>query len=573
MDIKGKISVMRLGSPLLRRIVLLNILPFFLFSFVLLSMNAFQKYLLAESVLALRDELHIYRGDLTEAIDTIHDDTRLTATERHHRYEEVIKKRLAALSQFSENAHIIAYTDDWRPLVDIRRGIEVNPKGGIWSVPENSFLDSFYGHLLSVIPVNLIGVPYGADRNIIYMENYAFNLTSLKRNLFLNRDHQESPAYIRRISYNRLAISIMEPVRYKGQYVGYLQLTRRAPDIDEGIFLIRSSILTLFFIMVGMSFLFSLYLFWTIARPMRLLVYAFEKMSHNGGGRVDTISQKLLERKDEIGILARVLRENSYALWARLDAIERFASEVSHELKNPLASIRSALETLPFIVDQESRGRLFTIVRDDVCRLQRLIADISEASRLDGDLSRGEREIVDLVPLISLLVEMHHAGRKEEEPYLRLLIGKGKEQSFHVLALEDRLVQVLRNLLSNACSFSPPKSMVTFTLAMKEEKRVEGGQNDSFKETVRMIELCVLDEGPGILETKLENIFDRFYSERPKKEGCDQHSGLGLAMSRQIIEAFGGKIYAENQKEWDEERQKERIKGAKFIIHLPYNGQ
>ena len=204
----------------------------------------------------------------------------------------------------------------------------------------------------------------------------------------------------------------------------------------------------------------------------------------------------LLARRDEVGALATALSDSAHALFARMDAIEKFAADVAHEIKNPLSSIRSAIETLRRIEDPDRQKQLLTIIAQDVTRLDRLISDVSDASRLDAELSRITAEPVDVVPILNTLRELDEATRDaENDP--RLVVDA--PASLMVWAVEDRLVQVLRNLIANAQSFSPPRGRIAV----------------SAHEAGGMAEISVEDEGPGIPEANLEHVFDRFYSERP----------------------------------------------------------
>jgi two-component system sensor histidine kinase ChvG len=228
-----------------------------------------------------------------------------------------------------------------------------------------------------------------------------------------------------------------------------------------------------------------------------------------------------------------------------MDAIEQFAADVSHEIKNPLSSIRSAVETLARVEDPARASRLIAIVTQDVARLDRLITDISDSSRLDSELSRSRPEIVDMARILATLAEIHETTRKEDGPFLLLDTA---ESGLFVRGSEHRLVQVLRNLIGNAISFSPARANIY----------LRG------RETGGIVELAVEDEGPGIPDGKLDSIFDRFYSERPQSEQFGSHSGLGLSISRQIVEAHQGRISAENRRNEEGE-----IIGARFVIRLP----
>jgi two-component system sensor histidine kinase ChvG len=219
---------------------------------------------------------------------------------------------------------------------------------------------------------------------------------------------------------------------------------------------------------------------------------------------------------------------------------------VAHEIKNPLSSIRSAIETLRRIEDPNRQRQLLTIIAQDVVRLDRLISDVSDASRLDAELSRVTAQPVDVVPILRTLQELDEATRDaDNDPKLEVV---APPTGLKVWAVEDRLVQVLRNLIGNAQSFSPPRGRIAVRV------RDAGG----------LAELCVEDDGPGIPDANLEHIFDRFYSERPSGESFGQHSGLGLSISRQIVEALQGQISAENRRDGTG-----RVLGARFIVRLP----
>jgi two-component system sensor histidine kinase ChvG len=264
-----------------------------------------------------------------------------------------------------------------------------------------------------------------------------------------------------------------------------------------------------------------------------------------GEGRAGSVPKALLARDDEIGVLARDLQAAARALWARIDANERFAADVAHELRNPLTSVRSAIETLRRIEDTAKQKRLLQIISDDAVRMDRLIADISDSSKVDAELSRTVAHPVDVAPILGALGELHAATREDGDPHVEV---EAPAEGLIVRGVEGRIVQVFRNLIGNAISFSPPEGKVT----------VRARPLGAF------VEFTVEDEGQGIPEAKLENIFDRFYSERPRGERFGQHSGLGLSISRQIVEGLRGRISAENRRDADG-----KVLGARFIVRLP----
>jgi two-component system sensor histidine kinase ChvG len=341
-----------------------------------------------------------------------------------------------------------------------------------------------------------------------------------------------------------LLLSVAVPVQRYRQVLGALMLSVGGDPIDAAVRDVRLNILKVFGVAFAITVLLSLYLAGTIARPVQRLAEAADRV-RRGQGRQTEIPD-FTRRGDEIGDLSGALREMTEALWARMDAIERFAADVAHEIKNPLSSLRSAVETVARIEDPERQRRLMAVILDDVQRLDRLISDISDASRVDSEMSRSEKEPVDVGRMLQALAEIHEATAKADGP--RLAVDAPGGRALIVTANEGRLVQVLRNLIANATSFSPPQGVITLA-ARREGQRIR---------------FSVSDQGPGIPSDKLEAIFDRFYTERPAGEKFGTHSGLGLSISRQIVEAHGGRIFAENLTDPDG-----TVRGARFTVLLP----
>jgi two-component system sensor histidine kinase ChvG len=341
-----------------------------------------------------------------------------------------------------------------------------------------------------------------------------------------------------------MVLSVAAPVQHYKQVLGALMLTKGSYEIDQALFDVRLDILRVFGIALAVTVLLSVYLAGTIARPLHRLAEAAEQV-RLGLGRHHVIPD-LSRRNDEIGDLSRALRDMTQALWTRMDAIESFAADVAHEIKNPLTSLRSAVETVARIEDPARREKLLSVILDDVQRLDRLITDISDASRLDAELSRAEFAPVDLGRLLAALADMYLSTAKEETP--RLTVEFAGDGALTVNGMEGRLVQVFRNLIANAASFSPPGGVIALKAA----------RDGAF------VAAAVEDQGPGIPEGKEEAIFERFYSERPAGEKFGTHSGLGLSISRQIVEAHGGTLRAENRRGADG-----RPIGARFIVRLP----
>ena len=344
-----------------------------------------------------------------------------------------------------------------------------------------------------------------------------------------------------------LLLSFAVPVQRYRQVLGALMLSKDGQDVEAAVDARRRDILVIFAVALAVTVLLSFYLAGTIARPIRKLADAADAVRH-GKGRAYALPE-LRKYGDEFGELSEALREMTEALWARLDAIEGFAADVAHEIKNPLTSLRSAVETVARIEDPDQQKRLMSIILDDVGRLDRLISDISDASRLDAELSRAIGEDFDIGELLSTLVEVHEVANLEDDPKapkFRLNLPEGDR--LKAQGLEGRLGQVFRNIISNALTFSPPGGTITLSAARR-------GAN---------IRITVEDDGPGLPEGKFAAVFDRFYTERPAAEKFGTHSGLGLSISKQVVDAHGGVIRAENRLDSQGE-----VLGARFIVTIP----
>lgn len=530
-------------SPLLRRVLVVNLLPLALLLAALLYLDQYQNGLLEAEVSTLREQARIYSGALSEA--AVKDD----GGDQVKLVQDLARPLLRRLTEPTPNAQAKLYGTDGTLIADSR--VREGAGGAVITEPlppaaergpVMGIVSRIYDDLLGWLPhqdggPRLDSGPSAAGPDWQPDVREEIRLTG-------SNQSREMPPYIRRTQDNRLLITVAEPVARNRHTVGEVLLTREAREVDDSLFTVRMSILVLFTLALGLTVIMSWYLSRTIARPILRLARAAERM-REGLGRSGTVPATLLGRTDEIGELAGALASSASALWERMDAIERFAADVAHEIKNPLSSIRSAIETLRRIEDPAKQKRLLSIINEDVVRLDRLITDISDASRVDAEISRMATVPLDVVPILATLSEIHEATRDDDDPRIELDIPEGK---VIVQAVEGRLVQVLRNLLGNAQSFSPPNGRITVR-AM---------------ETGNVIEISIEDEGPGIPEPKLEHVFDRFYSERPAGERFGQHSGLGLSISRQIVEALKGRISAENRRD-----ARGEVRGARFVVRLP----
>lgn len=322
--------------------------------------------------------------------------------------------------------------------------------------------------------------------------------------------------------------------------LGVVMTTVNARDITQTVRAERYRLGMVLLTVSVFSILLSLFLARTIVRPLRLLARAAIRVRL--GRAREVVVPRLPDRSDEIGLLARALSDMSQALRARIDATESFAADVTHEMKNPLASLRSAVESLTTVKKAEHRQQLLEIVRDDVHRLDRLITDISEASRLDAQLSRATFEPIDVSMMIQALLDSREARGLPGN--IRIAFDRQPDGSL-VLGEGARLERVFENLIENALSFSPAGGLIAISA------RSEGA----------MLAVRVEDEGPGVPENARDTIFRRFHTVRPESEAFGQHSGLGLAIARTIVEAHQGSISVESRED--------RLSGARFVVRLP----
>ncbi|ASS55063.1 stimulus-sensing domain-containing protein [Rhizobium leguminosarum] len=358
-------------------------------------------------------------------------------------------------------------------------------------------------------------------------------------------------AVVRTTEKGELIVSVAVPIQRFRAVLGVLLLSTQAGDIDNIVHAERLAIMRVFGVATLVNVLLSLVLSSTIANPLRRLSAAAIRVRRGAKAREEI--PDFSARQDEIGNLSIALREMTTALYDRIDAIESFAADVSHELKNPLTSLRSAVETLPLARSDDSKKRLMDVIQHDVRRLDRLISDISDASRLDAELARVDAGSVDMEVLLRDLIEVSRqvrSSKKQVEIEYAIERKPNIKTRFVVNGHDLRIGQIIANLIENARSFVPEK----------------GG-----KITVRLVRTrsrCVTtieDNGPGIQAENIDRIFERFYTDRPESEGFGQNSGLGLSISRQIAEAHGGSLRAENITD----AEGGHVLGARFILSLP----
>ena len=338
-------------------------------------------------------------------------------------------------------------------------------------------------------------------------------------------------------------ISVSAPIRLVGAVVG--ALTLETSDIAGIIAAERAALLPFIIVAVMVAVITSTLLTAVIARPLRKLSLASDRVRTGAAERLNLGS--LSGRRDEIGDLAKAMQAMTETLHDRIQANERFAADVAHELKNPLTSIRSAVETSQAVSDPAVRERMREVIARDVVRLDRLITDISNLSRLEAEIVREKRVRVDLGRLLDDIISIYRDTARPGDARITLDLS-GAEGHTNVMGREGPLSQVVRNLVENARSFSPPSGEVKVAL------RQAGGPDGP------VLRLTVEDEGPGVPPDKLEKIFERFYSDRPHGAKFGNNSGLGLSIVRQIVETHRGRVWAENRPE---------ARGARVVVDLP----
>ncbi len=537
----------RLLSPLTRRILFLNLVGPAMLAFGLLYLDDYRRGLVDAQLAALLTQARLVATALSESARPDEDgeagiDYRLTP--------EVVRPILFRLIE-PTNSHARIFTLDGRVLADSRI---ISPFGGQVSVEPlpppraergraTKIANAVYDAVVMWLPERR-PLPTWPDAPEPRAEDFeevqvALNGDGASR----VRSYASGPGII---------LSVAVPVQRFKQVMGAAMLTASGESIEASVRSLRFDILKLCLATLLVTALASIYLAGKITRPILRLAAAAERVQRGhgiGATRVDPSKPAIPDmraRGDEIGDLSGALGDMTVALWQRLDAIERFAADVSHEIKNPLTSLKSAVETAVRVRDPAQTERLMQIIVEDVQRIDRLITDISGASRLDSELSRAKSERVDIARLLRTMVDIHSATATGMSARLELELPA--RDAIGVVGIEDRLGQVLRNLIANAASFSPPGGKIQ--LAARRNGDV--------------VEIIVDDEGPGIPADKLEKIFDRFYSDRPEGEKFGTHSGLGLSISRQIVNAHGGALWAENRQSGDG-----TVIGARFILRLP----
>lgn len=540
-------------SGLSLRILAVNIIAIMILGLGILYLGQYTDSLIEGELTGLRSEAQLFSGAISEgAVRPVYQMS--TSPFENPQQIEAIKPELARrmVRRLGEigKSRIRLYAIDGSVLSDshqlsgmgasISADVEME---NLLPVPEKITFDSLFTQsatrFLDLIPMKtqLMDFPKSMVTNIYtFPDTQAALSGNVQASAWKDKD-------------GRIILTVSAPIQKGGQVLGVVLLLRDGAEVERAIAEVRVDVFRVFLGALGITVMLSIYLSGLISRPLQRLAFAAESV-RQGKGRYVEIPD-MSHRNDEIGDLSVALRDMTYALFTRMDTIERFAADVAHEIKNPLTSLRSAVETAAKIKDEDKRQKLLAIVQHDVQRLDRLISDISSASRLDAELSREEMGRVDIPALMHRLRDAYkkplERAEGDHEENGKIVLDLADNAAFFAKGNAERLEQVFGNLISNALSFSPPSGRVTIRAQVQGDKVV----------------VQVDDEGPGIPENKLQTIFERFYTERPQHEGYGEHSGLGLSISKQIIDAHGGQIWAENLR-----GPEGTITGARFNVVL-----
>jgi two-component system sensor histidine kinase ChvG len=513
----------RLRSPLTRRIILFNALALVFLITGVLTVESHRMGLIDERLASIRQQGKIIASTLAE----------YTANEERNAINldeaEPLLRQLVAPTQLRARL----YGTDGKLAIDTRdllarNIVEVSPLPALdFRSRADQIWHRIYDGVMGVRPFARLA-PYfeaGRDGRVYSEVNAALN--------------GETATAQRVDDQNRLVLSVAVPVQRFKAIGGVLLVSTEGGDIDAILRAERATLIEVFLVALLVMLISSLYLAGAIAEPIRRLAVAAERVRRGRMGR-ETMPA-MPERNDEIGDLAASLSDMTKALYHRIDAIESFAADVAHELKNPLTSLKSAIEMLDRS-DSGRRDQLFAIIQNDVRRIDRLISDISDASRLDAELSRETSGPVDLRRLLTTLVDIYRMLGLPRGVTLDLCLPPDATP-LTVFGRDERLGQVFRNLIDNAISFSPEHGQVTLAATTGDVSA----------------RVSIEDQGPGIPPQNRETIFTRFYTERPGEHGFGNNSGLGLSIARQILAGLGGRVWAEDGAEG----------GARFIVELP----
>ena len=532
----------KIPISLSKRIIILNLIALLMLVFGILYLNQFRQGLIDAKIEALKTQSQIISNTISTSATSSkrtnlflldpNIDNGLGFDQRIIQYrnytinkkllEDIIIKLI-----IPEKIRAQVYDSNNKQMHDsneffLRKNIK---KNNLQLSKENNFFTNIYLNTLNKLGINNLN-------RLKYSTN--FNLLSDALNGSNNIVVSENEK-------NQAVVSIAVPIKKYKAIIGYLVLSTQDNAIDMIVNQERASILKVFIVAAFITILLSLVLSYTIGKPVKELADAADDVRSNLNRRHKI--PDFSDRKDEIGNLSRSLNDMTASLYNRIDIIEKFSADVAHELRNPLTSLKSAVEAFPVIKKKSERIKLIEIINEDIDRIDRLISDISETSKLDTALTIEKREIVDLLEILSELINLQNFGGVTNKIFLKVESAGVK---FYSKINKDRINQVFINLFDNARSFSTNGEEIAVAIRSDPSS----------------IYITVSDSFGGIKGTKIDRIFDRFYTDRPVITGNNKHSGLGLSIAKQIIESHDGLISVKNNFKYSK-------KGATFEIKLP----
>ncbi len=522
-------------SPLARKIVTFNLVALCMMMTGVLYLNQFDEGLISLREQGLESDARITAETLVRSTNPVAFSPGINP-ETVRVFHEVARNSNSLMQIFDVSGNLRAYSDGSNEASlldrDLRASNDTDVDAGIFAMVT--------GRIARLFASDEIVVPSLKDRLDLTEAGMKSALAGNIRRARLSDGN------------GQIVLSVALPLIQNNAVAGALVLSTTPGEIDAIIRHERSQILSIFFLAMVINVILSLALANTIAHPLQELAEAAEKGGAMNSRRVNPERIEIPDltgRPDEIGYLAGAMKSMTTALYDRIDANESFAADVAHEIKNPLTSLKSAVDTMKYAKTEAQRETLLGVIKEDVTRLDRLVTDISNASRLDKELVRAEMEPFDLNDLLNNLVEYNQDAAKAQGGTLRADLLPGQVM---IAGLEGRLAQVFVNLITNAISFTKEGGEIT----VSTQPHAEGG-----------VRVLVEDNGPGIPDDNLDDVFSRFYSERPDQQ-FGNHSGLGLAISKQIVEAHSGKIFAENIRP-DGAGRELPSSGARFVVDLP----
>jgi len=520
----------------MRRILAVNVGALLILGFGLLYSGQYERELIRAELSALTSEAEMLAAALAEGgvREDIEGNPRLADDLARHMLRKLSEGKVHRSMVFSKTGEMMLDTHQMLGPGGVVEVVPLDPPYATWSLWRK--LSHASELALDVLPTRLRMRSY-VPGTLPNAQSYPYVIDSINGNI---------EAHAWRNDDGRILLTVSMPIQKLKNVLGGVLLQRSGEDIDEAVRSVQFTVIKLFLLALLITVLLSAYLSETIARPILRLSEAAGHVKRSSLQQ-DSIPD-FTYRRDEIGILSGALREMTGALADRMDAISSFAADVAHEIKNPLASVKSAVETLAVVKDTAQRDRLIGIVQDDINRLNRLITDISAASRLDSEIIHAEKAPFDFCDMVVQTVNAERQARSNGSQ-LRVVVAP---QPLRIMGNDTQLSRVLCNLIQNGLSFVTDTGTVDVTVACDAKN----------------VMMYVDNDGPAIPEKKLEAIFARFYSERPQGEKFGLHSGLGLSISRQIVHAHSGMIYAENLKD-----AQGKHRGVRFTVVLPLENQ